>query len=210
MKRIFSSLLVFVSCELYVYGWRIADRRMQMDKPARFSVYLVRNSLCFSEWKSHPRASGNVAPVSRDETLVPRISQGKYTINGSENQLCSLYQSECIEYVSASGTTFICTLHIHICCNYHHYQPWLVPAWLRSTLTLDRLRIAFTANGKREIRVYVFSKKRVHAWMRIVKNNSGFWCQRKTTQFRLENENSEPQMWEKHGHVVISVVCRLP
>ena len=27
---------------------------------------------------------------------------------------------------------------------------------------IERLRIAFTANGKREIRVYVFSKKRVH------------------------------------------------
>ena len=26
--------------------------------------------------------------------------------------------------------------------------------------------------------------------------------------FRLENENSEPQMWDKHGHVVISAVCR--
>ena len=36
-------------------------------------------------------------------------------------------------------------------------------------------------------------------------NNSGLCCQRKTTQFRLENENSEPQMWDKHGHVVISV-----
>ena len=45
--------------------------------------------------------------------------------------------------------------------------------------------------------------------MRIVQNNSGLWCQRKTTQFRLENENSEPQMWDKHGHVVISAVCRL-
>ena len=44
--------------------------------------------------------------------------------------------------------------------------------------------------------------------MRIVRNNSGLWCQRKTTQFRLENENSEPQMWDKHGHVVISAVCR--
>ena len=40
--------------------------------------------------------------------------------------------------------------------------------------------------------------------MRIVQNNSGLWCQRKTTQFRLENENSEPQMWDKHGHF-----CRL-
>ena len=37
--------------------------------------------------------------------------------------------------------------------------------------------------------------------MRIVENNSGLWCERKTTQFRLENENSEPQMWDKHGHV---------
>ena len=44
--------------------------------------------------------------------------------------------------------------------------------------------------------------------MRIAKNNSGFWCQRKTTQFRLENENSDSQMWDKHGHVVISAVCR--
>ena len=52
--------------------------------------------------------------------------------------------------------------------------------------TIERLRFAFTANGKREIRVYV-------------------------SQFRLENENSEPQMWYKHGHVVISAefaVCR--
>ena len=40
------------------------------------------------------------------------------------------------------------------------------------------------------------------------KNNSDLWCQRKTTQFRLENENSEPQMCGKHGHVVISAVCR--
>ena len=40
--------------------------------------------------------------------------------------------------------------------------------------------------------------------MRIVQNNYGRWCQRKTTQFRLENGNSEPQMWDKHGHVVIS------
>ena len=39
-------------------------------------------------------------------------------------------------------------------------------------------------------------------------DNSGLWCQRKTTQFCLENENSEPQMWDKHGHVVISAVCR--
>ena len=46
--------------------------------------------------------------------------------------------------------------------------------------------------------------------MRIVQNNSGLWCQRKTTQFRLENGNSESQMWDKHGHVVISPVCRLP
>ena len=44
--------------------------------------------------------------------------------------------------------------------------------------------------------------------MRIVQNNSGLWCQSKTTQLRLENENSEPQMWDKHGHVVISAVCR--
>ena len=35
--------------------------------------------------------------------------------------------------------------------------------------------------------------------MRIVQNNSGFWCERKTTQFRLENENSEPQMWDKQS-----------
>ena len=46
--------------------------------------------------------------------------------------------------------------------------------------------------------------------MRIVQNNSGLWCQRKTTQIRLANENSEPQMWDKRGHVVISAVCRLP
>ena len=26
--------------------------------------------------------------------------------------------------------------------------------------------------------------------MRIVQNNSGLWCQRKTIQFRFENENS--------------------
>ena len=32
--------------------------------------------------------------------------------------------------------------------------------------------------------------------MRIEQNNSGLLCQRKTTQFRLENENSEPQMWK--------------
>ena len=44
--------------------------------------------------------------------------------------------------------------------------------------------------------------------MRAVKNNSGFWRQRKTTQVRLENENSEPQMWNKHGHLAISAVCR--
>ena len=42
----------------------------------------------------------------------------------------------------------------------------------------------------------------------LVQNNSGLWCQRKTTQFRLENDNSEPQIWDKHGHVVISAVCR--
>ena len=42
--------------------------------------------------------------------------------------------------------------------------------------------------------------------MRIVQNNSGLWCQRKTTQFHLENENSEPQMWDKHGHVGMSAV----
>ena len=40
----------------------------------------------------------------------------------------------------------------------------------------------------------------------IVPNNSGLWCQRKTTQSRLENENSEPQMWDKHCHVVIFAV----
>ena len=44
--------------------------------------------------------------------------------------------------------------------------------------------------------------------MRIVKDNSGLWCQSKTTQFRLENDNSEQQMWDKYGHVVISTVCR--
>ena len=44
--------------------------------------------------------------------------------------------------------------------------------------------------------------------MRIVQNNYGRWCQCKTTQFRLENENSESQMWDKHGDVVISAVCR--
>ena len=44
--------------------------------------------------------------------------------------------------------------------------------------------------------------------MRIVQKNSGLWGQRKTTQFRLENKNSEPQMWDKHGHVVISAACR--
>ena len=44
--------------------------------------------------------------------------------------------------------------------------------------------------------------------MRIMQNNSGLWYQRKTTQFRLENENSETQIWDKHGHVVISDVCR--
>ena len=32
----------------------------------------------------------------------------------------------------------------------------------KTRAVLERLRIAFTANGKREIRVYVFSKKRVH------------------------------------------------
>ena len=42
--------------------------------------------------------------------------------------------------------------------------------------------------------------------MRIVQNNHGrCQCQRKTTQFHLENENSEPQMWDKHGHF-----CRSP
>ena len=44
--------------------------------------------------------------------------------------------------------------------------------------------------------------------MRMVQNNSGLWCQRKTIQFRFENENSELQMWDKYGHVVISAVCR--
>ena len=44
--------------------------------------------------------------------------------------------------------------------------------------------------------------------MRKVQNNSGHWCQRKTTQFRLENENNEPQLWDKYGHVVISAICR--
>ena len=37
--------------------------------------------------------------------------------------------------------------------------------------------------------------------MRIVQNNSGLWYQRKTTQFRLENENSEP--------FVVSVILNL-
>ena len=44
--------------------------------------------------------------------------------------------------------------------------------------------------------------------MTIVQNNSGLWHQRKTTQFRLKNENRETQMRDKHGHVVISAVCR--
>ena len=44
--------------------------------------------------------------------------------------------------------------------------------------------------------------------MRIVQNNSGLWCKHKTTQFCLENENSESQIWDKHVHVVISAVCR--
>ena len=34
--------------------------------------------------------------------------------------------------------------------------------WSPRTEGLERLRIALTANGKREIRVYVFSRKRVH------------------------------------------------
>ena len=72
---------------------------------------------------------------------------------------------------------------------------------------LERFRIAFMANLRF---AFMFSGKNEYIWMRIVKNNSGFWCQRKTTQFRVENENSEPQMWDKHGHVVISAVCRLP
>ena len=38
---------------------------------------------------------------------------------------------------------------------------------------------------------------------------SGLWCQRKTTQFRLENENSEPQMWDKHGLFVVRVIRNL-
>ena len=46
--------------------------------------------------------------------------------------------------------------------------------------------------------------------MIIVQNTSGLWRQRKTTQFRLEIEESEPQMWDKHDHVVISAVFRLP
>ena len=44
--------------------------------------------------------------------------------------------------------------------------------------------------------------------MTIVQSNSGLWCQRKSTQFHLENENSEPQMWDKHGYVVTSAICR--
>ena len=77
--------------------------------------------------------------------------------------------------------------------------------------------VAFVNNREVENRVY--SKRqtcdsrlcfleKTSTQTRIVQNNSGFWCQRKTTQFLLENENSEPQMWDKHGHVVISAVCR--
>ena len=72
---------------------------------------------------------------------------------------------------------------------------------------IKRLRIAFTANGKRQTwDSRLSSLEKTSTWMRIVQNNYGRWCQRKTTQFRLENGNSEPQMWDKHGHVVISAV----
>ena len=37
--------------------------------------------------------------------------------------------------------------------------------------TIERLKIAFTANSKREIRVYVFLKKK-SVQMRIVQDNS--------------------------------------
>ena len=40
--------------------------------------------------------------------------------------------------------------------------------------------------------------------MRIMQNNSDFWRQRKIVQFHRETENSERQMKDKHGHVVIS------
>ena len=41
------------------------------------------------------------------------------------------------------------------------------------SLILERLRLAFTANGNREIRVDVFLKKRVYRlYMKIVQNNS--------------------------------------
>ena len=42
--------------------------------------------------------------------------------------------------------------------------------------------------------------------MKIVPNYSGPFCQRKTTEFYQETENSEWQMKDKHGYV--SGVCR--
>ena len=39
--------------------------------------------------------------------------------------------------------------------------------------------------GKREIRVFVFSNNKTITWMRIVQNNSGLWCQRKTVNVNV-------------------------
>ena len=70
---------------------------------------------------------------------------------------------------------------------------------------LETLRIAFTANVR-----FAFMFSRKHEYM---DENSAkiilpfIWCQRKTTQICLENETSEPQMWDKHGHLVIAAVC---
>ena len=44
--------------------------------------------------------------------------------------------------------------------------------------------------------------------MRIAKKNSSLSSLRKTTQFYWGIENSKRQMKGKHGHVVISAVCR--
>ena len=86
-------------------------------------------------------------------------------------------------------------------------------------LMITKIDSNYFVNNNREVKNRVYGKRqkrdsrlcfleKTTTWMRLVQNNSGRWCQRKTTQFRLQNENSEPQMWTKQGHLVISAVCR--
>ena len=75
--------------------------------------------------------------------------------------------------------------------------------WTWVCLQLGRFRIAFTANGKREIRVNVFLKK-MSTWVRVMQNNSGLWCWRKTTRKEFNKVT-----WSFLPFAVILNICNI-